>query len=134
MAIIIYNKTYDKDVKNIDIIINFFENYKECLRKKEFNIYKKNLVKIMDVLQILEKEIDNEVIQFNKNDSDNEENYSDEYKNCESEDSISEYDTDTDDENTNNSRKKLVVKSTFIKNYYEIIKSELPTTFKKIKN
>ncbi len=69
---------------------------------------------------------------YQKNDSDNEENYSDVYKNCENEDSISEYDTDTDDEDTNNHRKKLVIKTTANKNKYEFIKSKLPVKFKKV--
>ena len=39
-----------------------------------------------------------ELEEFQKNDSDNEDSYSDTYKNCENEDSISDYDTDTDDD------------------------------------
>ena len=134
MTNILYNKGFESDVKNIDLIIGFFENYKMCLKRKEYMIYKKSIPELINFLTLFEKKIQNELIEFNKNDSDVEENYSEEYKNCEAEDSISEYDTDTDDENTNNLRKKLVVKSSQIKKNYENHKDKLPVRFKKIPN
>ena len=42
----IYNKSYDVDIKNIDIIIKFFEDYKINLRSKEFQIFKKKTLKM----------------------------------------------------------------------------------------
>ena len=36
MSNILYNKTFESDSKNIDLIINFFEDYKTHLRKKNF--------------------------------------------------------------------------------------------------
>jgi hypothetical protein len=132
MTNILYNKGFESDMKNIDLIINFFENYKIFLKRKEYMIYKKSIPELINFLTLFEKKIHDEIIEFNKNDSDVEENYSEEYKNCEAEDSISEYDTDTDDENTNNLRKKLVVKSSQIKKNYEKHKDKLPVRFKKI--
>ena len=40
----------------------------------------------------------NRIKNYKKEDSDNEDNYPVEYKNCDNEDSVSEYDTDTDDD------------------------------------
>ena len=128
----IYNKSYDVDIKNIDMIIKFFEDYKINLRSKEFQIFKKNIQKILDFMKLFEKNLIEEVTNLKNNDSDNEENYDDEYKNCEKEDSVSEYDTDTDDENTINLRNKFVVKISQIKNYNELVKSRMPVKFKKI--
>ena len=132
MSDILYNKTFESDVKNIDLIINFFEDYKTHLRKKEFKVFKDYIPKVIDFLKLFEQDLMKELSEYQKNDSDNEDNYSDTYKNCENEDSISEYDTDTDDEDTNNHRKKLVIKTTANKNSYELIKSKLPVKFKKI--
>jgi hypothetical protein len=134
MANILYNKSFETDAKNIDLIINFFEDYKTHLRKKEFEIFKNNIPKIINFMGSLEQHLIQELCNYEKNDSDNEENYSDVYKNCENEDSISEYDTDTDDEDTNKFRKKLVVKTSAIKNSYELLQSQLPVKFKKLKN
>ena len=128
----IYNKTYDSDIKNINMIITFLENYKINLRTKEFILFKKSIAKIVDFMESCEKNLIEEIKNFRKNDSDNEDNYTDDYKNCKEEDSVSEYDTDTDDENTNNQRKKFVVKISEVKKYHEIIKSRMPVKFKKI--
>jgi hypothetical protein len=132
MSNIVYNKSYESDVKNINLIISFFEDYKTHLRKKEFQVYKHSIPKVMDFLKLFEQDLIKEFTEYQKNDSDNEDNYSDTYKNCENEDSISEYDTDTDDEDTNNYRKNLVIKTTANKNKYELLKSKLPVKFKKI--
>ena len=121
MANILYNKTFESDAKNIDLIINFFEDYKTHLRKKDFQIFKNSIPKVIEFMKSFEQTLMNELSDYHKNDSDNEENYPIEYRNCEDEDSISEYDTDTDDENTNNHRKKLVVKTSANKNKYELI-------------
>jgi len=134
MTHILYNKSFELDTKNIDLIINFFEDYKTHLQKKEFQIFKNNIPKILNFMGSLEQNLIQELRHFEKNDSDNEENYSDVYKNCENEDSISEYDTDTDDEDTNKFRKKFIIKTLSVKNYYELLQSQLPVKFKKIKN
>lgn len=132
MTNILYNKTFDSDVKNIDLIINFFEDYKTHLRNKEFKVFKDNIPKVIDFLRLFEQDLMKELSECQQNDSDNEDNYSETYKNCENEDSISEYDTDTDDEYTNNHRKELVIKTTANKNKYDLIKSKLPVKFKKV--
>lgn len=132
MSDILYNKTFESDIKNIDLIINFFEDYKTHLRKKEFKVFKDYIPKVIGFLKLFEQDLMKELSEYQKNDSDNEDNYSDTYKNCENEDSISEYDTDTDDEDTNNHRMKLVIKTIANKNSYELIKSKLPVKFKKI--
>ena len=132
MSHILYNKTFDSDVKNINLIINFFEDYKTHLRKKEFQVFKNYIPKVMEFMKSFEQNLMKELLEYQKNDSDNEDSYSDTYKNCENEDSISEYDTDTDDEDTNNHRKKLVIKTSANKNKYEFIKSKLPVKFKKL--
>jgi hypothetical protein len=132
MQSILYNKSFETDVKNIDLIISFFENYKKHLRKKEFIVYKQNISKLMDFMRYFEKNLVEERNKFNKEDSDNEDNYPVEYKNCDNEDSVSEYDTDTDDENTNNLRKKLVCKTSLTRNKYELVKTLMPVKFKKI--
>jgi len=132
MTNILYNKTFESDVKNIDLIINFFEDYKTHLRKKEFKVFKDSIPKVIEFMKSFEQDLMKEIYEFQKNDSDNEELYSDTYKNCENEDSISEYDTDTDDEDTNNHRKKLVIKTTVNKNSYEFVKSNLPVKFRKV--
>lgn len=133
MANSLYNKSFIVDANSIDLIIDFFKNYKLHLRNKEYTIYKKNIPRLMEFMGAIEQNIITELNNFQKNDSDNEENYSAEYKNCEDEDSVSEYNTDTDDENTNNLRKKLVVKSSAIKKSYELNNFHLPVKFKKIK-
>jgi len=132
MSNILYNKTFESDAKNIDLIINFFEDYKTHLRKKDFQIFKNSIPKVIEFMKSFEQNLMNELSNYHKNDSDNEENYPIEYRNCEDEDSISEYDTDTDDENTNNHRKKLVVKTSANKNKYEFVRSQLPVKFKKV--
>jgi|688.fasta_scaffold804030_1 hypothetical protein len=132
MSHILYNKSFESDEKNINLIINFFEDYKLHLRKKEYMIFKENIPVLINFLSSFERKLMSEIEHFKKSDSDVEENYPDEYKNCEAEDSISEYDTDTDDENTITYRKKLVVKSSQIKNRYELCKLKLPIRFKKI--
>jgi len=132
MTNILYNKTFESDVKNIDLIINFFEDYKTHLRKKEFKVFKDSIPKVIEFMKSFEQDLMKEIYEFQKNDSDNEDLYSDTYKNCENEDSISEYDTDTDDEDTNNHRKKLVIKTTANKNSYEFVKANLPVKFKKV--
>ncbi len=131
MSNILYNKSFESDEKNIDLIIKFFEDYKLHLRKKEYMIFKENISVLINFLGSFERKLMSEIEYFNKHDSDVEENYPDEYRKCEEEDSISEYDTDTDDENTNNFRKKLVIKTSQIKNRYELSKSKLPVRFKK---
>lgn len=130
MSYILYNKTFESDAKNIDLIINFFEAYKTHLRKKEFQVFKNLIPKVMEFMRSFEQNLMKELEEFQKNDSDNEDSYSDTYKNCENEDSISEYDTDTDDEDTNNNRKKLIIKTSANINSYEFIKSKLPVKFK----
>lgn len=132
MSNILYNKTFESDAKHIDLIINFFEDFKTHLRKKEFQVFKQSIPKVMEFMKLFEQDLMKELSEYQKNDSDNEDNYSDTYKNCENEDSISEYDTDTDDEDTNNNRKKLVIKTSANKNSYEFIKSKLPVKFKKL--
>jgi hypothetical protein len=132
MSNILYNRTFESDVKNIDLIINFFENYKIHLRKKEFKVFKNSIPKVINFIKSFEQFLINELSNYHKNDSDNEDNYPVEYKNCEAEDSISEYDTDTDDENTNTIRKKLVIKTSVNKIKYEFIRSHLPVKFKKV--
>lgn len=132
MSNILYNKTFESDIKNINSIINFFEDYKIHLRKKEFQVFKNSIPKVIEFMKSFEQNLMNELCDYHKNDSDNEVNYPIEYRNCEDEDSISEYDTDTDDENTNNHRKKLVIKTSVNKNKYEFIKSKLPVKFKKV--
>lgn len=132
MSNIIYNKTSQNDKDKIDRIICFFENYKSHLNKKEFKIYQNYIPKITEIVENLDKIIKENMEEFKKNDSDNEEAYSNEYKNCENVDSISEYDTDTDDEQTKKMRKKLVIKTASIRNYNEYVRSSLPIKFKKI--
>lgn len=132
MAKIVYNKSYTDDVKNIDFIIDYFEKYKTHLQNKECEIYKDMLPKIINIINMVDQELTKNLCNFKKTDSDNEENYSNEYKQSDNEDSISNYDTDTDDEDTNKLRKKLIVKTSHIKNHYELIKSQLPVKFKKI--
>ena len=97
-------------------------------------IYKKNINKLLKFMNFIDQEIIQEVKHFQKNDSDNEENYPDVYKNCDNIDSVSDYDTDTDDETTKKLRKKLVVKTSAVKKKYESIKVTLPVKFKKIHN
>ena len=132
MSKILYNKTFESDVKNIDLIINFFEDYKTHLRKKEYQIFKNSIPKVIEFLKSFEQNLMNELSEYHKNDSDIEENYPVEYRNCDAEDSISEYDTDTDDEDTNNHRKKLVIKTSANKNKHEFIRSQLLVKFKKV--
>jgi len=132
MSHILYNKTFGDDMKNIDLVIKFFEDYKTHLRKKEFKIFKKNIPKLIEFMRSFEQTLMHELNHFEKTDSDNEENYPVEYRNCDAEDSISEYDTDTDDEDTNNHRKKLVIKTSANKNKHEFIRSQLPVKFKKV--
>jgi hypothetical protein len=132
MSTILYNKSFDSDSQNINLIINFFEDYRSHLRNKDFVVYKKLIPELFNYLRLFEQKLITELEEFNKNDSDQEENYPAEYKNCDVEDSISEYDTDTDDENTNTLRKKLVVKTAINRKHYESLRSRLPVKFKKI--
>ena len=126
-----YNKNYNNDIHKMNTIINFFENYKSFLNKKTYKIFQAYIPKLLEMIDNLEEEIKKENDIFLKNDSDNEENYEDEYKNSEDVDSISEYDTDTDDEYTKEHRKKLVVRTTKIKYEYEKLLKNCPIKFNK---
>ena len=57
MSNILYNKTFESDAKNIDLIINFFEDYKTHLRKKEFQVFKHSIPKVMDFMKSFEQNL-----------------------------------------------------------------------------
>jgi hypothetical protein len=127
-----YNKNYKNDINKMNIIVDFFNNYKSYLNKKSYKIYQNYIPKLLELIHNLEEQIGKDINSFEKNDSDNENNYTEEYKNCVDDDSVSEYDTDTDDENTNELRKRLIIKNNLIKKKFENYREKLPIKIKKM--
>ncbi len=93
-----YNQT---SIKQLNELSQVLENIKQGLLKKEHIIYERLLERLHKFTSIAVPQFNNEINEFKLNDSDNEDIYPDSIKNMSDDDdiaSISDYETDTDDE------------------------------------
>jgi hypothetical protein len=105
------NLTKDLNLLRLNDLYALCNTIKDGLTKKEHSIYEKFLGFFHQVINNNLIHLNRELAEFKLNDSDNEENYEDSIKNMQDEEetiSISDYETDTDDEDHEKSEKLLI--------------------------
>ena len=96
-----YNTECEQSKKMLEAIQMVCDNIKINLHKKEYEIHERLLQRLHQATSVCVQHFNNELEIFKRNDSDNEDAYSDSARNCNDDDevdSVSEYDTDTDNE------------------------------------
>lgn len=118
-----YNINCKESERQLSDLYLVCENIKIGLHKKYFNVYEDLLHRLHQVTSFHMNIFNKHIQEINLNDSDNEETYDDSIKNLNIEnceiDSVSEYETDTDDEDHKKSINFLKLHDNFCKEYFE---------------